>query len=298
MRKEQLLFLLRSLEGKKILLAQQESPRRGFSDRENQWIQAVTGEMPAIRGLDFIHDDYEGVVERCKRWRDLGGIVTICWHTGVEGNTYPASKEENPDWGKLLTCGTKEWDLLRRRWDQAAGALRQLQEEEIPVLWRPFHEFDGKWFWWGKGGEDAFRFLWKNMHDCFEKEHGLHNLIWVLGYADDVLPEWDVEPDLFDIAGSDTYRGETVHKEAYQRLKQRYPGKLLAFHECGLIPPAEIFFEENCPWSWIMPWHGNNLMSNHPDRIREIYHDGRMISLSRLQQIQNNDIQEVDGGSI
>ncbi len=282
MKKQELLSLLRSREGKQIFLAQQESPRRGFADRENEWIKAVTGELPAIRGLDFIHDDYDGVVERAKIWRDQGGIVTICWHTGVAENTYPASKEEHPDWEKLMTPGTEEWQLLHSRWDRAADALGKLQDEEIPVLWRPFHEFDGGWFWWGKRGGDSFRAIWKQMHDYFEKEHGLHNLVWVLGYADDVLPGWEVDPALFDIAGSDTYRGETVHSQAYRRLKTLYPEKMLAFHECGQIPPAEAFFREKCVWSWIMPWHGNNLMSNHPDRLREIYHDERMVTLSRL----------------
>ena len=282
MTKEQLLSFLTSMEGKKILLAQQESPRKGFEDRENEWIQAVTGDLPAIRGLDFIHDDYDGVVERSRHWHDQGGLVTICWHTGVEENTYPASKDENPDWEKLLRPGTEEWDLLCGRWDRAAKALGQLQAEGIPVLWRPFHEFDGGWFWWGRGGGEAFRMLWKRMHEYFEQEHRLHNLIWVLGYADDVLPGWEADPDLFDIAGSDTYRGETVHGEAYRRLKQLYPGKLLAFHECGIVPPVDAFFEENCLWSWIMPWHGINLISNHPERLREVYQDERMLTLGRL----------------
>ncbi len=270
------------MEGKAILLGQQESPRRGFSDRENEWIQAVTGELPAIRGLDFIHDDYDGVVERARRWNDLGGIVTICWHTGIEANTYPASKEETPDWDRLLTEGTEENSLMYSRWEQAADALEKLQRDDIPVLWRPFHEFDGKWFWWGKGGPEAFRSLWRMMREHFERERGLRNLLWVLGYADDVLPGWEVDPALFDIAGSDTYRGETTHAAAYSRLRQLYPGKPLAFHECGLLPPPDAFFDGSCPWSWLMPWHGGNLMSNHPARIAEVYRDSRMITLSRL----------------
>ena len=282
MHRQELLDLIRAAEGKKILLAQQESPRRDCADRELEWIEAVTGELPAIRGLDFIHDDFDGVVDRSRRWRDRGGIVTICWHTGIEGNSYPASKEENPDWEKLLTPGTQESGLLRSRWDRAAEALRKLQAEEIPVLWRPFHEFDGQWFWWGKGGGEAFRALWKQMHDYFEKEQELDNLVWVLGYADDVLPGWEADPGLFDIAGSDTYRGETVHEAAYRRLGQLYPGKPRAFHECGLLPSPEAFFETGCVWSWIMPWHGNNLISNRPERIREVYRDGRTIPLSRL----------------
>ena len=272
------------MEGKKILLAQQESPNRGFSDRECEWIRAVTGELPAIRGLDFIHDDYDGVVERARRWNDRGGIVTICWHTGLEGSTYPASKDENPDWKKMFTSGTVENGLLYSRWDRAASALEKLQAADIPVLWRPFHEFDGQWFWWGKAGAEAFRTLWRMMYDHFEKVHGLKNLIWVLGYSGEIKQGWELDPDLFSAVGSDTYNGETAHGQAYQRLKQMYPGKLLCFHECGLIPPLDAFFDEGCPWSWIMPWHGNYLMNNHPARIMEAYHDERMIPLSRLPE--------------
>lgn len=185
-------------------------------------------------------------------------------------------------YGNWHTAGTEENDLLYNRWDQAASAMEQLQAEDIPVLWRPFHEFDGQWFWWGKEGPDAFRTLWRRMYEHFEKDHGLQNLIWVLGYSGEIRPGWEADPALFDAVGSDTYNGETTHGAAYRRLKELYPGKLLCFHECGLIPPLDAFFDEGCPWSWIMPWHGNFLMNNHPSRIMEAYRDERMIPLSRL----------------
>ena len=274
--------LLASLWGNRIVLGQQESPGTAFADREIEWIQAVTGEMPALRGLDFIHDDYAGVIERARRWNDMGGIVTICWHTGISGNDYPSSKEENPDWEKLLTSGTEEHTLLLHRWDQAAEALLQLQKDDVPVLWRPFHEFDGGWFWWGKGDGTAFCRLWRMMFRYYTEVFGLNNLIWVLGYADDVKEGWNPGEAYFDIAGSDTYRGETVHEAAFNRLKELYPGKLLAYHECGLIPGPDAFFEAECPWSWLMPWHGSWMMNNHPARIAEVYHDERMVTLSRL----------------
>ena len=274
--------LLLSLCGKSILLAQQEVPRSREPGYEMDWIRNVTGDLPAIRGLDFIHNDFAGVVERAKLWNDRGGIVTICWHTGIEGNDYNASKAEDPDWEKLLTSGTAENGRLLRRWEDAAMALHQLQDAEIPVLWRPFHEFDGRWFWWGKGGGEAFVSLWRMMYRTFTEDYGLNNLIWVLGYADDVISGWDPGEAFFDVAGSDTYRGETTHAASYRRLKKLYPEKLLAFHECGLIPPAEQFFTDRCLWSWLMPWHTRWLTDNPPERLREVYLDARMIPLSRL----------------
>ena len=54
---------------------------------------------------------------------------------------------------------------------------------DVPVLWRPLHEFDGAWFWWGKGGAEAFKKLWRLMYDRFTGLHKLDNLIWVLGYS-------------------------------------------------------------------------------------------------------------------
>ena len=281
-RTRSLYSLLCSLSGKKILLAQQEMPCSREPGDEMSWIRNVTGDLPAIRGLDFIHDDYTGVVERAKSWNGRGGIVTICWHTGVEGNDYNASKEENPDWEKLLSPGTPENGLLLRRWDDAAQALLRLQDADIPVLWRPFHEFDGRWFWWGKGGGEAFIALWRMMQQRFTLDYGLNNLIWVLGYADDVRDGWDPGEAFFDVAGSDTYRGETVNAVSYRRLRTMYPDKLLAFHECGLVPPVDRFFEEQCPWSWLMPWHTRWLTDNPPEQLAEIYRDERMISLDRL----------------
>ncbi len=283
-RTKNLFRLLQENSGKKIILGQQESPRTIYAEREVEWIQAVSGELPAIRGLDFIHDDYDGAMERARRWNDRGGIVTICWHTGIEGNDYPSSKEENPDWEELLGSDSEIHDRMRRRWDRTAEALLRLQQDDIPVLWRPFHEFDGQWFWWGKGGGDYFRKIWKIMYHYFTDIRGLNNLIWVLGYADDVRDGWDPGERYFDIAGSDTYRGETVHAEAYRRLKTIYPDKMLAFHECGLIPEIDAFFEENCVWSWLMPWHTSWLMNNHPARIAKAYHDERTITLGRLDQ--------------
>lgn len=282
-RTKALYSMIRSLSGEKILLGQQESPRTILADREIDWIYAVTGEMPAIRGMDFIHDDFPGVVERAKAWNGKGGIVTVCWHTGVDGNDYMASKEENPDWEKLLAPGTKENGQLLRRWEDAAKALLKLQEADIPVLWRPFHEFDGQWFWWGRGGGEPFRALWRAMYRRFTDEYGLNNLIWVLGYADDVRDGWDPGAEYYDIAGSDTYRGETTHAAAFRKLREFVPDKPLALHECGLIPPPEAFFADGCPWSWLMPWHGRWLMDNHPDRIREAYQNERMLPLSRLE---------------
>ena len=247
-------MLLRE-SGRRILLAQQECPDQSRVNEELDYLLRITGQQPAIRGMDFIHNDFAGVIGRALRWHEQGGLVSICWHTGLIGVGYPGSQQESPDILRMVTPGTAEHAQLLHRWEPAANALMTLQERGVPVLWRPFHEFDGGWFWWGKQGGEAFAALWRLMVRIFTENYGLRNLIWVLGYADDVRPGWYPGDDVCDVPGSDTYRGETTHAAAYRMLRSINPDKPLAFHEVGQLPPVQRFFEDDAVWSWVMPWH-------------------------------------------
>lgn len=129
--------------GTAIITAQQESTWMGSPDYEMDYIFEKTGKYPAMRGLDFMNNDFDGVVERSIEWHEKGGIVTICWHTGVISSGYQESKDDTPDFDKLLTEGTDEYNEMIESWDKAAMALQELRDAGVPVLWRPFHEFDG-----------------------------------------------------------------------------------------------------------------------------------------------------------
>lgn len=276
--------LIQRLQGRRILLAQQESPGRSTHDQEMAWLEQITGRLPAIRGLDFIHNDFDGVTDRACRWRDRGGIVTICWHTGLEGIGYRESQAEHPDIGQIVTPGTALNSQWLRRLDAAADALGRLQAAGVPVLWRPYHEFEGRWFWWGKDGPEAFKALWRMTWQDLTLERGLHNLIWVLGFADDAREPWYPGDDAVDIVGSDTYKGVTTHATAWRKLRQAHPGKPAALHECGQPPAPDVFFSEGAVWSWLMPWHGRWLTENSsPERLNALYHDPRFVTLDGLR---------------
>ena len=275
---------LQEVFGYRILLAQQEFPGRSLCDQEMDHILAVTGCLPAIRGLDFMHDDYAGTIDYARRWHAKGGIVSICWHTGLVGLGYRECLDEKPDFDALFTEGSAERTLLLRRWDEAADALSTLQKDEIPVLWRPFHEFNGGWFWWGKAGSEAFIRLWREMYEHFTNKRGLNNLIWVLGYADNVEADWYPGDAFVDIAGSDTYKSVTTHAAAFRALQAVCPDKPLAFHECGTMPAVDAFFAEGAPWLWMMPWHGEWLLEkNSPESLHAIYNDPRTLTLDDVR---------------
>lgn len=266
--------------GTNIIAAQQESIWAGSPEYEMDHILKVTGKLPAMRGLDFKANDFDGVVMRSIEWTKRGGLVTICWHTGVAISDYPESKEDDPDFERLFTEGTAENTTLMSSWDRAARALQDLRRADVTVLWRPFHEFDGQWFWWGKGGSENFKRLWKLMYDKFTNEYELDNLIWVLGYADFVKDGWYPGDEYCDIIGSDTYDNST-HKAGWELLK-KLTDKPMAFHECGNVPPVGDFVRDGAVWAWFMTWHTQYLMANDNDTLRGVYNDPRVITLDKL----------------
>lgn len=267
--------------GKQIMTCQQESTWMGSPDYEMDYILETTGKLPAIRGLDYMNNDFKGVNERAISWWKKGGLVSICWHTGVNGSGYQESLNDNPNFDKLLTEGTPEYNAMMKSWDEAATALAELRDAGVPVLWRPFHEFDGKWFWWGKGGSENFIKLWRLMYDKFTNEYGLTNLIWVLGYSGEVRNGWYVGDEYCDIIGSDTYDNSTNAK-AWKRLKALNTDKPMAFHECGNVPAVDKFINDGCIWSWFMIWHTDHIKNNNADNLKKVYNDSMVITLDEL----------------
>lgn len=257
----------------------------GSPDYEMDYILETTGKLPAMRGLDYMNNDFKGVNRRAIEWWNKGGLVTICWHTGVNGSGYQESLDDNPDFDKLLTEGTAEYNAMMKSWDEAATALTELRDAGVPVLWRPFHEFDGKWFWWGKGDSENFVKLWRLMYDKFTNEYGLTNLIWVLGYSGDVKTGWYVGDEYCDIIGSDTYDNSTNLK-AWKRLDALNTNKPMAFHECGNVPGVDKFVQDGCIWSWFMIWHTDHIKNNNAENLNKVYNDDMVITLDELPEFR------------
>lgn len=274
-----------SVYGKKILTAQQECDHHEKSDMEIAFIKEKTGHLPAIRGLDFISDGFGHIVEKAEKWHAMGGIVTICWHCGINGGGYKESQEDAPDFDKLLENGSPEQTAMLESWDRAAEALAVLRDEGVPVLWRPFHEFDGGWFWWSKGGAECFIKLWRMMYERFTRKFNLTNLIWVLGYSGDVKDGWYVGDDYCDIVGSDIYDG-TVNKKGYDRLAAAAPNKPRCFHECGILPEIREFENSGCMWMWFMIWHTKWLYDNSEESLKSFYASESAITLEDLNARQ------------
>ncbi len=272
---------------KGIISGQQESTWMSSDQYEFDYIYNNTGKYPAIRGLDYMNDDFEGVNKRAEEWYKKGGIVTICWHCGSDFSHSwdECMKTEIKDWDKALTEGTSEYKALIAGMDKAAEALKELKDKDIPVLWRPFHEFDGGWFWWGKGGADNFVKLWRIMYDRYTNHWELDNLIWVLGYSGNGrgYDKWYPGDEYVDITGADSYN-DGANANLYTKVQDVAGDKMpICFHECGRIPTVKQLSDGKADWVWFMTWHTEHI-TDHNDKkvLKEIYNDKYVITLDEL----------------
>jgi hypothetical protein len=165
-----LLNYLYETYGKGMLAGQMESTwMQGGADYELNYVEAMTGKLPAIRGLDFIQSD--GVAQRAIDWWGRGGISNIRWHWGAptHGEGHEASQEA-VDIDRVLTPGTPEYGAMLASLNRTAAELTKLRDANVPVLWTPYHELNGNWFWWGKETPQQFIRLWRFMFEYFDGE--------------------------------------------------------------------------------------------------------------------------------
>lgn len=285
---KKLLAFIYSIKGKYII-----SGQHNFNHQLNLYSDsayALTGKYPALWGSDFIlsgtNDLGQNIVnEAIKKWQQ-GYIVTLMWHEGRPTDEPPYGWKESvmgkltdAQWNELITPGT----ALNGKWlaqiDRIAGYLKQLQDAHVPVLWRPYHEMNGVWFWWGnKKGENGIIKLWKMMYDRYTNYHHLNNLIWIWGAngirdipQDEAYSYKDYYPgaDYVDVLGADVYHFDYEQKD-YNELLQLAHDKLIALTEVGELPKPEILAAQP-EWAWFMVWTNFLWSDNTPERVRQVY---------------------------
>ncbi len=142
--------------------------------------------------------------------------------------------------------------------DVIAWFLKQLDYADVPVLWRPYHEMNGGWFWWGqKKGEDGYKKLWQMMFDRLVNFHGLNNLLWVYNtneFKKGVDPHETYYPgdEYVDILATDVY-SEGFNQVNYEQMVELAGDKPIALGEVG-VPPTVDKLKEQPGWTWFMKW--------------------------------------------
>jgi len=242
---------------------------------------------PIFRTID-LHEERMALVERCIQKHKAGHIITLMWHGPVPDCGDTASDKQLWAWGtfpqerwrEVLTEGSALHTAWLKQVDHIAGYLMKLQEAQVPVLWRPYHEMNGGWFWWGNrpNGVEGFDRLWKMLYRRFTQHHGLDNLLWVWnpnaprdtpGDEAGAYTSYYPGSDWVDVLATDIYHND-YRDSHYTGLLEIAEGKLIALAEVGHLPETETLRAQPL-WSWIMPWGGLLFRFNSDEHIRSVY---------------------------
>lgn len=232
-----------------------------------QWVQATTGRTPAILGLDFMHTpkrmggETGDTLIAIDWFRKKHGLITYQWHwsspSGAKdpGSGFYANKTDFNLAKALSEPDSPDYKGLIQDIDDVAHEFKKLADASVPVLFRPLHEAQGAWFWWGASGAESCKKLYRLMVDRITNFHRIHNIAWVwtaypasTGKGDPA--DWYPGDDCVDIVVSD-YNEKKQH---FDELTQLTGGrKMVALAETMNAPdPARVM--EQTPWAYWVTW--------------------------------------------
>ena len=230
------------------------------------------GDYPAVMGFDLGGIEMgdaknldsvpfvrirEEILAQVKR----GGIVAVSWHprnplTTIEGGgnggqPFPKGTAWDISDSTVVRQVLPDGPLYEKfqLWMQRLSAfLQSLKDEDghpVPLIFRPWHENNGSWFWWGRGlcTAEEYKALWRMLQD-YLRHDGLENLVWSwspnLGLKTDDFYTYPGD-DRVDIIGLDAYQGGTEQDFVRQlnedlavlTEKAVSSKKLVALTECG-----------------------------------------------------------------
>ncbi|KFZ11301.1 hypothetical protein V501_04838 [Pseudogymnoascus sp. VKM F-4519 (FW-2642)] len=269
------------------------------------WLEQNVGATPAIIGLDMIeysptrvqYGSVSTAVEDAIAFDKRGGIVAFQWHWNAPSGLI--NNDTVPWWKGFYSYGTtfnltaalanpkgSDYALILRDLDAIALQLLRLQAAQVPVLWRPLHEADGTWFWWGNFGPESSKALYKLMYTRFTQHHKLRNLIWLWN---SVTPSWYPGNDIVDILSYDSYPAAGDHGPVgvqYQALLALGGNKkMVTLPEVGSIPDPDILKAYHADWSYFVTWNDEYINADTYNNLafkKKVYADPTVLKLKDL----------------
>ena len=302
---QNLLKNLKVISGKGFMFGHQDDPLYGIGwegDDGRSDVKSVVGDYPAVMGFDLGRIElgneknidnvsFEKIRQEIIRQYQRGGMITMSWHMNnplTNGDAWDVKKGENAV-ASVLPDGQNHDKFLR--WLQSAAdffnSLKTEDGTKIPIVFRPWHEHTGSWFWWGKDlcSPEEYQQLWKMTVD-FMQEKGVNNLLYA--YSPDIQGPGQIYMERYpgdeyvDILGLDGYhRDNETGIESFQNSlntilsfmtdEGKKRNKPIALTETGLeaIPIANWWtgvllpIVGKYPISYVMVWRNARERENH-----------------------------------
>ncbi len=248
------LCYLYSQYGNHILSGQEESG----AEVEINYIYTSTGKYPAIRSFEANSD---GAATRCLTYWNAGGLCMFGYHMGAPGTAdgYTGSQTKIAgEIDKALTVGSSENTVFNQRIDAIAKRMLTVQAGNGVVIFRPFHEAGGTWFWWSMEGGAQYVRLWKYAFDRVINTNGVRNALWLLPYNGSPQASFYPGKEYVDIGGADNYNKANDYSpmtSIFNAAKTVFGDTMpIALHECGPVPDADQLQSSKTNWVFFSIW--------------------------------------------
>lgn len=276
--REKLLKTLESLKGKGVLFGHQDTYAYGYTwkDVDGQSdVKRVTGDYPAVFGwelggiekgvkanLDTV--SFDNIRKYAVKAYQQGGINTFSWHPFSAIDRVDSWNTETRVVEKIIPGGSHHNAFIKDL-DALAVFLNSVATDDgtkVPFIFRPWHEMDGTWFWWGVDSctPQELIELFKFTIDYLRNEKGVDQMLVAYSpdrnfYSREEYLTWYPGDEYIDLIGMDNYYDlytNGLEKEAIEKLHividyANEKGKLSALTETGY---------ENIPDS---TWYTNKL---------------------------------------
>jgi mannan endo-1,4-beta-mannosidase len=251
-----LFYNLKKLAKTKFAIGQQDAFNSFYNNGSSAQsdIKKTTGYDPALLGSDFMFITDKNNNGQANNWfyqqeiiitDDVkeayakGMINIFCWHLrepNKEDSFYASDMTDavkTTAFKSILPGGVNNaW--YKTKLDKVASVVSNLKGsngELIPIIFRPFHEFDGNWFWWGANycSPEEYKTAYQFTVDYLKNTKGVHNILYAFSpdnsysTSTDYLSRYPGDAYV-DVLGMDNYgdfnnQGQTGSDQANAKLK-------------------------------------------------------------------------------
>jgi len=299
---------LKMLSREHTLFGHQHATEYGhgwYGDADRSDVKSVTGSHPAVIGVDLmglsgqseeqIQRNFNALRDNIVATYNRGGVTTVAWHfnnPASEGGFYWKDSISKPAIQLMLPGAShhEEYKSILKRVARLAHAVKGKDGSLAPLIFRPYHEMDGNWFWWGAAhcSPDQFKQLWRFTVSYLRDSLEVHNFIYA--YSPDCLFNTEEEflkrypgHNWVDMVGMDNYadmgRDGSYNLEAALRKRKsvsdfaKRKNKLAACTETGLesIPNGRWWTDvllrlmktEGLQLSYVLVWRNDQQSATH-----------------------------------
>ncbi|MEU6733361.1 glycosyl hydrolase [Streptomyces physcomitrii] len=296
---EDVVGYLQQISGQQVVSGVHNKEPLGSPTQYTDKAESITGKRAGLWGgeVGFTASDVadrQRIVDQAKTEWDKGSLVSWTWHmcppTKAEDCAFDGDingyRLDDGQWADLVDDGGGLNTVFKERLDGLVPYLQQLKDAGVPLLFRPQHEMNEGWAWWGgRGGENGSRKLFRITHDYLESK-GLDNIVWVWNVKDPQgqagsVGDYYPGDDYVDVVSLDPWNSSWPTDDWYQAMKNVAPGKPLSLAEVGRVPsPGQLASQPE--WTWFMVW-AEYLDQNSGEELRATFNDGRTLNQGGLQ---------------